>query len=368
MTKRIILSVLLVAVFLFFTTLFYRTVCLMLLFLVWKKPLRELLPEKYRRWAVRGVWCLLFVVLWISMPRWRIDSGDRVRLIYFDKEGNAIHPPISHYLLSTFFPEEEVVNLGITGIRFASPLIQKMHIGESLINQAKNDIADGKISNFFSPYRNLGLDNPVSAVYSQAFNQYFGTDYHAFYVCSPKHFDSSVPYPLVVFCHGYMGNWQLYQGVFNDLDNAVVASIGTNNLSGIFKADDIHSIFTFYIPMLEHMGYKIDRNRVHLIGLSNGGSAINTAMNSSHVKDFRSLTIISCHLTNLKKVPCRVNLIGGGKDGMAQGMPSQCRRLQSLGVDADIFFEKDDNHYVLVNQRKAIINFLNNRLELSPSH
>lgn len=50
-----------------------------------------------------------------------------------------------------------------------------------------------------------------------------------------KRYDSSKSYPLVVFCHGFLGNWQLYSGIWRDLDNCIVLSIGTDNLSGIFS-------------------------------------------------------------------------------------------------------------------------------------
>lgn len=35
-----------------------------------------------------------------------------------------------------------------------------MGVGGTLIAQANQDIANGKIHNFFTPYDNLGMDNP----------------------------------------------------------------------------------------------------------------------------------------------------------------------------------------------------------------
>lgn len=364
MVKKIIFSVILMALWLFFATLFYKTICVMLLFVVWRKNFAEKIPEKYRVWGIRAIWLCLIITLWVAMPRYRIHSADRVRLVYVDKEGGVQRPPISHWLLSTLLPEEEIVNAGILGIRFTAPLIRQVGIGTSLINQAQDDIKSGKIGSFFKPYKRLGLNNPISGVYPQAFNEKLGTDYNAFYLCEPKHFDDDKTYPLVVFCHGYLGNWQLYQGLWQDMDGAIVASIGTRDLSGIFGQNDINSIFIFYIPMLERMGYKIDHSQIHLMGLSNGGSAISAAMHSRHAKDFKSITSISCNLESLRRVPCQVNLIGGGKDNSASRMPSQCRELRRMGVDADIFFDAEDNHYILVNRRMEILQFLNERFAI----
>lgn len=361
MVKRIVISIVFIIAWLFFATLFYKTICVMLLFAVWRKPLLGKLSENNQKWANRGVWLALIIILWIAMPRYRIHSGDRTRLVYVDKKGEVKHPPISHWLLSTLIPEEEVVNVGIKGIAITSPIIHMMGLGNSLINQAKNDIVAGKMGNFFEPYKCLGLENPISGVYPQLFNQCLGTNNKTFYVCEPKHYDNDKTYPLVVFCHGYLGNWQLYQGLWKGLKGAVVASIGTRDLSGIFGQSDINSIFEFYIPMLERMGYKIDHSQVHLMGLSNGGTAIIAAMHSSHSKDFKSITTISCNLEGLRKVPCQVNLIGGGKDNSSKRMPSQYRELKRMGVDVALYFNEDDNHFIMVNHREAILDFLNGR-------
>lgn len=366
MIKKTIISLLLLIAWLFFATLFYKTVCMIVLFMVWRSYIKDRIPEKYRKWSMCAVWFCLIMVLWIAMPRYRINTivKDRIRLVYVNQDGQVHRPPISQYLLNVLLPEEEIVNAGIKGVRYTAPLIQRQGIGESLIQQAKEDIKAGKIRNFFSPYRRLGLNNPMSGVYPQVFNEKFGTDYRAVYICNPKQFHKDQSYPLVVFCHGYLGNWQLYQGLWKDLSNAIVLSIGTKGLDGIFKNKDIDEIFTFYIPMLEQMGYHIDRSQIHLMGLSNGGSAIVTAMHSNHAKDFKSITTISCNLESLQRVPCQVNLIGGGKDKSSQLMPSQYNDLKRMGVDADILFDENDNHYIMVNQREEILDFLNRRLEL----
>ena len=246
-----------------------------------------------------------------------------------------------------------------------------IHLGGSLVNQASEDIGNGKIGNFFKPYDNLGLENPLSGVYPQFFNQMLGGNDRAVYICEPKDDenvkwdkDNGFKYPLVVFCHGYLGNWQLYQGIWKDLDNCIVLSIGTRNLSGIFTPSNLKEIFDFYIPALERMGYNIDREQLHLMGLSNGGTAIVSAMYSSYAKRFKSITAVSCNLDGLKRVPCQVNFIGGGKDNSSCRMPEQCRQLKAMGVDAGIYFKDDENHFVLVNKREEIIEFLKNRMQL----
>jgi hypothetical protein len=64
-----------------FASLFYKTIMLMLLFLVWKKHIFEMLPAWTQKWGMKPYWMLFFVCLWMAMPRYRIDSNDRVRLV-----------------------------------------------------------------------------------------------------------------------------------------------------------------------------------------------------------------------------------------------------------------------------------------------
>ncbi len=365
--KKCIVSVLIVVAWACLATMFYKTVMLMLLFLIWKKQVFERLPSWMTKYGMKPYWACFVVFLWIAMPRYRINSGDRVRLVYLDEKGNAKHPPLGQYLVNTFIPEEEIVNVGIHNV----PLLKYAGIGSTLIRQANDDIANGKIRNFFYAYDNLGYENPMSGVYAQAFHDFLGNDDRAVYICEPKSDenvkwskDNGFKYPLVVFCHGYLGNWQLYQGVWKDLDNCIVLSIGTRGLDGIFDQRDINEIFSYYIPALERMGYHIDHRQVHLMGLSNGGSAVVAAMHSPHAKDFKSITTISCNLEGLRKVPCQVNLIGGGRDNSSRLMPGQAAKLNKIGVDTGVFFEPEENHFILLNERKGILEFLKERMDL----
>ena len=362
---KIILSIPVGLLFLFVATLFYKTVCVMLILVIWRQDVRNSIPSKWRTWGLRGLWALLVLTLWIGMPRYRTGSHDRVRLLYIDDQGEPMRPPLIQYLLATLLPEREIVNAGLKLLPLTTPLLQgHSHLAGTLLRQAQDDMASGKIYNFFEPYDHLGGDNPMSGCYAQTFNDMLGTNYRVAFLCRPTHYDASKRYPLIVFCHGYLGNWQLYQGIWRDFDKAIVLSIGTRGMDGVFAQSHINEIFSFYLPMLERQGFQIDRSHIHLAGLSNGGTAIDAAMHSRHAADFESLTTISCNLGSSRRVACQVNFIGGGQDPSANKEPAECRQLKRMGVDADLYFPPDENHFVLVNRREEIMAFLKHRTNL----
>jgi hypothetical protein len=191
-------------------------------------------------------------------------------------------------------------------------------------------------------------------------NEYLGTDYNAIYITRPKNYDSDKTYPVIFFAHGYLGSWELYQGLFSQLDDYFVVSIGTRDLSGIFNYNDINKVFTEYIPYLKSEGYNI--GDVHFMGLSNGGSASNVALRSFSNK-FKTITYISTSCDVIKYSKAKVILIGGGKDASSARLPSAERGLRNCGTKTAIFFDKDENHYMMVHQQGKIFEFLNDEMK-----
>ena len=55
------------------------------------------------------------------LPRYRVNSSDRVRLVYLDKEGETTRPPLGQYLVNTLLPEEEIVHFGIGALKLIRP-------------------------------------------------------------------------------------------------------------------------------------------------------------------------------------------------------------------------------------------------------
>lgn len=353
--KRCLLTLLLTFIFLLLASWFYRIIILMLLARVWRGRLRDLRP-----WAYRVAMWSMVLGLFLTLPRYRYNTNDRVRLIYQDKAGNPKLPPVSHWLFNALLPEEEICNAGIIGGAFFSDVIP---IGGSILKDFRRDLRKGRILNFYAPYSNLNWHGefPMSGTTAQLFREAGIDREQSVYVIRPKHYDAQKAYPVVFFMHGYLGNWKLYNGLLRDLDNCIVVGVGTDDLSGIYNHNDIKQLFTRQLPFLEKLGFTPDKENLHIIGLSNGGSATNVAYNSFAHK-FKTITYISTGIHQTHPIRSKVLLIGGGKDASSGSLPAAYRRLKANGTKVDKYWQDDEGHFIFVNKEYEILDFLNQNI------
>ena len=202
----------------------------------------------------------------------------------------------------------------------------------------------------------------MSGTTSQMFNMMGIDNTQSVYLIEPKKYDKNKQYPVVFFMHGYLGNWKLYTGLFKDLENYIVLCVGTKTWSGIYTSKDIGLLFSKQIPFLENMGYKVDKNQLHIIGLSNGGSAVNVAYNEFSNK-FKTITFISTGIYQTYPISSKVLLIGGGKDRSSGSLCGAYRKLKNNGTKAEFFWDNDETHFIMVNKADEIIDFLNKNLK-----
>lgn len=357
--KKVITVLLVLGAIVVFATWQYRLLCLLLAVLINRKWIRSKWPKVYPFVA----WGLA-IAIYIAIPNY-FQHG-RTKLIYLDDKGERISTPIPVYLINALLPEEELMNAGMKATAILppaelSPLFK--NLGSRFIRDAQHDFWHGMALTFYAPYNNLSLQgsNPGSFAIAQAMNESLGTSYDGIYVTKPNHYDSEKSYPVVFFAHGYLGSWEMYQGLLSRLKDCIVVSVGTKDLSGIFSYSDIHKIFTKYLPYLEQEGFMVDKNNLHLIGLSNGGTASNVGLRSFS-NQFKSITYISTSCDVIKKSKAKVILIGGGNDASASGLPRAASRLRKCGTEVSLLFDSDDNHYMMVHQTECIFKFLNKEM------
>lgn len=364
--KKILSFLLLLMAVIVFATWQYRLLCVLLFVLLNKKWVKSFTWMKRWEYSYSILVTALLVCIFIAIPNY-FQRG-RTQLVYIDKEGKRTATPLNIYALNIIFPEEEVMNFGMKATAFLppaklSPIFK--NLGSRFIRDTQRDIWTGKALTFYTPYNHLSMQgsNPGTFTIAQAFNETFGTQYDGVYITRPRHYDKDKEYPVVFFAHGYLGSWELMQGVFSDLENCFVVSIGTHDLSGIFTYQDINKIFKTYLPLLEAEGYHVDMGHLHLIGLSNGGTASNVALRNFSNR-FRTITYISTSCDVIKQSRAKIIIIGGRDDVSALGLPSASKRMQRYGTKTALLFDEKDNHYMLVHQKQRIIEFLNQEMEL----
>lgn len=278
---------------------------------------------------------VLFVGVFLSTPRY---TSGKLKLLY-EKEGKLVAPPITDYIADCIIPEEEAMNLVTSCFSHCSVLFKDY---PDWVIRTAYDNRDS-LSNFVKPYSKLE-NNVMSGVWGQLH------DNRTIYLQLPDNKNAK----LIVFCHGYAGNWKMYQGILSKLGNCIILSVGTSNISGIYNNADINRIFSEYIPYLKERGYTI--SGINIVGLSNGVTAIDTAIKWFPTK-FDSYTTISGNLSYLSTVSGSINFIGGAKDRSSNRMLEQYKQCKKIGVKSTLYYPNDD-HFLLVNRPDDIIKTL----------
>lgn len=105
---KIVKTIILAILFIFFASWFYKIVVLMFLAHLWRRDIKA-----KKDWGYKAIMIVLLLSMFCVLPRYRFNTSDRVQLIYQDKTGIPEYPPITQYLINEFFPEEEICNFGI---------------------------------------------------------------------------------------------------------------------------------------------------------------------------------------------------------------------------------------------------------------
>lgn len=356
MKSKVIKSVILLVLFLLFASWFYRIIFVLLGAVVWRHEIK-----RWHKGLYFGLIAVLSVALFCVLPRFRYNTGDRVRLIYQDENCNPVLPPVSHYLFNVLFPEEEICNFAIMGVRL---IPNNMPMVDWLVQEFKYDDSKGNIKNFGKCFSDLNWsgDFMMSGTTSQLANMVGLPETRSVYLIEPEDFDEKKQYPLVFFMHGYMGNWKLYTSIMKELKDCVVLCVGTMDWSGTFTKKDIENLFARQLPFVKNMGYQIDEKDLHIIGLSNGGSAANIAYQNFSRK-FKTITFLSTGIHQTYPISSKVLMIGGGKDHSSGSLRGAHAQLKANGTSTDIYWQDDETHFILVNRKDEIVEFLNRNLQ-----
>ncbi|MFM7022209.1 MAG: hypothetical protein ACKOXB_04465 [Flavobacteriales bacterium] len=295
------------------------------------------------RYVAGGISALSLLFLILFFPS-RSISEESPMTFFLDEKGNRVEEPLSSYLCN-FITEADVVRIS----SFYSAILPVPAGGVIAEEWLEMNVYD----NVFLHEYERSMEKPcVSQItpFQALQDAGFYKGMRHFYCYVPDHLPNAKPMRVVVFLHGYMGNFQFYQNYFRSLENTVVLTPSTDDLNGKWKASDINDILRIYLPLVNKR-VKIDFKNVHLMGLSNGGSGVNAAINT-YPSSFRSFTFISAYPEAF--TPKRIRIICGMKDSFA----AQNREYLKEHPSVQHLFFKNERHFALLNKKEEILKFL----------
>lgn len=361
--KKLITIALLLFV-LFPGSVFHDILILLLILFMWRRQLKAWLQPRFK-YGYKALWSVMIILTVLLMPRPFALPTDRVRMVHFKDNGERVNAPAWLWAFNLILPEETMCAaaslLPATPARF---VIRQMGLGEAILKDYDIELRSGGLLNIGKGYHNntLALESPMSGVVPQGVNQFFHVKSpRTAYVIRPRNFDADQDYPVLFYAHGYLGNWLLYTGMLRDIDDHIIVCIGTDDLSGIFNRQHIREIKSLYLPMLADMGYKVDSSAISLMGLSNGGSAIDAAY-GYRPNDFKNLIYVSTGVNHCGKTSAKIMVIGGGIDHCAHSMKIGMRRLQAVGQNSAFLFDDAHTHLKLLSDMDNCLRFLKEEL------
>lgn len=354
--KKYLTIILLIFIFLP-GSVFHDALIVLFIGWMWRKELKQRLAKW--RYAYPMVWTVLICFTLLCMPRPFTLPGERAQLVHFNSLGKRISPPFHHWVANLLLPEETMCAAGCFGAFLPTNTVMNVLGNNSIIQNYRYDAKRGRMFGIGTCYRRAGA--AMSGIHTQVFNSLLGEDIRSVQIVKPKYFDKNKKYPVLFFAHGYLGNWKLYRGLLHGIDDHIIVFMGTDDLSGIFSQRHISEIRSLFLPMLTDMGYKVDNNAISLMGLSNGGSAIDAAY-ASKPNDFKNLIYTSTGINHSGPTRAKVMIIGGGLDHCAQSMRNGMTRLRSKGQPSAFCFDEEDTHMKLISDIDNIIDFLKQEL------
>lgn len=347
---KLILKILsLITIILFFVSWHIKIIFAYILFIV----LRKYIPSynKNKKIINRGIFILFAVSFWFVFPNRTSSKEDYIQSVYFDiNTKNKIKEPLIPYL-SNIVGEGDIMAI----VSLASYFIpEKYFRGSAIGNIMKYNKSTYFVNNnFHSFYRKLEPKKtpPHNVPFQIMQDMGYNRDVGHYYLHLPNT-DNLQDCQVIVFCHGYAGNWVLYSELFAKYTNAIIIAVETPSFTGYFSKKTMNNIINKVLPHAYEQ-IEISYKKPHLIGLSNGGSAINTSI-VYYPNKFKSFTILSASLKNNPRTNKKVHVIYGSNDrsgGVYTKVPkTKYIRHCIKGEDHSLMVARPDIIFELINE------------------
>lgn len=319
--------------------------------------------HKWVRDVRRGIAASCLVAVAFLLPSRTADPTARVQSVLLDASGARVPMPWLPYL-TNLVPESDLIRLS-TLAKHVFPFPTR---GPLLDELRAMGAWDNPFVRAYARFRAAGYDRRAPSVLGLQLLQQLGfyRDLTHFVVVLPV--APRGPVPLVVFLHGYMGNFQFYSEYFGELCDCAVLLPSTPNLIGRWTAADLQQIVGPERTLVEAL-VPVDAARVHLIGLSNGGSGVNLAMHTDTRATFRSLTFLSTWVDAPPRSwprDKRLGVVWGESDRIAANNHQRVAALRADGYSVAAFPFPRERHFLMLTRRAEVERALREVLHAPP--
>lgn len=206
------------------------------------------------------------------------------------------------------------------------------------------------------------VGSALPAIYREMSFEEFRDGHYFHYI--PKNVNRTKPAPALVFLHGSGGNFKVYlwllSKVADELGYTLIApTFGMGNWE---KRGAYDAITAAIRDAGKHAA--IDPERIHLMGLSNGGKGVCLAESQPGPR-FRSLILLSAVFhNNIKPAelaerlkPRPVLVISGGNDDRVPWdyVSGYAAKLKAGGLDVETRLFEHDDHFLFFRQRDKVL-------------
>lgn len=295
----------------------------------------------------------------LAFPQRFHSSNELVQSVFFNERHEQVPQPLFPYLVDNLIPEIEKVKFSIA---FAPwfPFPTGGVILEEIRQQRLWD-------NVFLPEYRAVYAKPHAKQASvllfqglQQIGRYPKVSHYILY--TPEEVKDKVP--LIIFLHGYMGQFLFYNSYFSEIAGYAILTPSTPDLRGVWQKADLERIFSVYLPEIEKRT-PIDRENIHLIGLSNGGSGVNAAI--VHMPErFQSFTFISTIV--YEPLPAferskPIGIIYGTRDHIAENNRLMEQKLKQAHYRIKVTAFQDEGHLVLLSRKPEVLQAIKDIIE-----
>jgi predicted esterase len=312
--------------------------------------------RRTRRWGTISLGCVALGFA-TAFPVVYFAPGGTPQGGHVTSQRSPANARLSRYGLSNLLPEEDQLLAGFTLIPFVDPLLSMQQARElrDLTRQLYRELESDP------DFRELG--SAMGYTYETMFAGPLAEGHCYTYV--PSAVGRGQPAPLLIFFHGSGGNFKAYLWILSKLAARsgfvlVAPTGGTGDWSTAESEDGL----ALALDTASRVA-TIDRHRVHLAGLSNGGRAV-SQLTARHGSDFASTIFISpvfdsaAVASRAFEEQCRdrrVFVTTGGQDNRVplsyvEENVAAIRRAGGL-VKLRSFDEAD--HFLIFSHREALI-------------